>query len=176
MDLSIIIIGKICSGKSTLAKDFSNWLKMPIASFGKYLAEHSRTNGLKVEREALQDLGESFIKDDYSQFLDSVIDFTGKQNKKMIFEGVRHRVIFDKIKSISNNTLSIYLDCKEDVRYERFLKREKEIDSSANAEVDFYRFSSHSVEKDVENLKDECDFIITSNKSYQYFLKMLSLY
>jgi cytidylate kinase len=175
METSILIIGKICSGKSTLAKDISRWLNFPMASFGKYLAEYSKNNSLPINREAFQELGNSFIQKDHSGFLNSVIDFTGNQ-QKMIFEGVRHNVIFDDISSLSKNTLSIYLDVSEPLRLERFINREKDIDSAIRAEADFHRYNSHPVEKEVDQLKDKCDFVITTKRGYKELLKILSIH
>lgn len=176
LDLSLVIIGKICSGKSTLARDFSKWVRFPIASFGGYLAAYSKNQGLSVEREALQDLGTSFIENDHNKFLHNVIKFSAKDSRNFIFEGVRHKVIFDEIKKISTQTFSLFLDAKEEVRLERFVKREKEIDNLINAESDFYERSRHKVEQEIDTLKDHCNFVITTNDSYQNFLNVLSSY
>lgn len=176
LDLSLIIIGKICSGKSTLASDFSKWLNFPKASFGGYLADYSKKHGLPIKRDALQDLGTSFIKANHSLFLNEVMIFSSPTTKNFIFEGVRHKVVFDEIKDISKKSFAIFLDAKEDVRLERFIKREKEIDKSENAKEDFYTLSSHPVEQEVDQLKDLCNFVISTNESYQEFLSVLSLY
>ena len=175
LDLTLIIIGKICSGKSTLAKDFSKWLHFPIASFGSYLTDYSKKNNLQTDRESLQDLGHKFISENHSLFLHNVIKNTTDMPKNLIFEGVRHKVILDEIKNTSRMSFSIFLDAKEEVRLQRFIKREKDMDKN-NAEDDFYSRSNHKVELEVDSLKEYCNFIITTNDSYQDFLKALSLY
>lgn len=173
LDISIIIVGKICSGKSTLAKNLSRALKFPIASFGGFLKEFSVLNDLPVGREFLQDLGTKFIETNHVQFLKDVIDFTPGKPNCIIFEGVRHRVIFDEIKASSKNTFSIYLDVTENLRRNRFVKREKDIDANFNAEADFDKRSGHVVEQEVGHLKTMCDFTISTNDRYLDFAKLL---
>jgi adenylate kinase family enzyme len=175
LNISILIIGKICSGKSTLAKDFSKWLKFPIASFGGYLVNYSLQNDLPTDRESLQDLGTQMINNQHTQFLESVIKYSAPSPSSLIFEGVRHKVILDEIKKNSSKTFSIYLDVKEDVRIERFVKREKAIDANNKALEDFYKRSQHPVEQEVENLRNECNYIIVSNDSYRDFLRALGM-
>lgn len=175
LDLSIIIIGKICSGKSTLAKDFSRWVDYPIASFGSYLKDYSESNNLSIDRAALQNLGNSFIHQEPNQFLLDVINHKNEKSTKLIFEGVRHQVILDEIRNLSLKSFAIFLDATEQIRLERFLNREKDIDQS-HAELDFQESSQHAVEQEVENLKNHCDFVLTANHGYQEFLKAVGLY
>lgn len=177
ISLSILIIGKICCGKSTLAKDFSKWLSCPIASFGGYLEKYSIGNGLPSNREALQNLGESMIEKDYTSFLNNVIlHSTGAEYpSKLIFEGVRHKVVMDEIRERSDKMFSIYLDVSEEVRIDRFIKREKSIDARENAASDFYNRSKHKVEKELDLLKYDCNYVIVSNENYREFLQALSL-
>lgn len=174
-DVSILIIGKICSGKSTLANDLSLWLNTPKCSFGRYLLNYAQENKLQTDRDALQALGDSLIRDDHSKFLSDVVIYSGSKSRKMIFEGVRHEAILQDIRKMSKNSLSIFLDVKEEIRLQRFVNREKDIDEGHKANDDFFRYSSHPVEQEVETLKHQCDFIISSNKSYRDFLKILGV-
>jgi adenylate kinase family enzyme len=174
-DVSIIIIGKICSGKSTLANDLSQWLAVPKCSFGRYLADYASRNSVATDRDALQTLGESMIEKDHAGFLDNVILFGGRSSGRIIFEGVRHRSIFEGIRERSQNSLSIFLDVAEDVRLKRFINREKQIDEGHKSEADFVRYNAHPVENEVDLLKSECDFCISSTKSYKDFLKLLGV-
>lgn len=173
--VSIIIIGKICSGKSTLASDLSKWLGIPKCSFGSYLLNYAKDRNMQTDRETLQTLGESLIQKDHETFFKDVIAFGDINNEKVIFEGVRHHSILADIEASSENTLSIFLDAKEDVRLQRFVNREKDIDEGHKAIGDFYRYSAHPVEQEVEELKALCDFVITSNKGYRDSLKLLGV-
>ena len=171
---SIIIIGKISSGKSTLAKQISNELNFPIASFGGYLLNYSRTNGLKLDRDSLQNLGDSFIKSNALSFLENVVNFSVKDADNAIFEGVRHKSIFDLIKKMSSNSQSIYLDVSDQLRLERFINRNKEIDSKSKAIEDFYNRSSHHVEKEIDSLRGQCDLIISGDEDLKNIIQQIT--
>jgi dephospho-CoA kinase len=175
IDLSILIMGKICSGKSTLAKDFSKWLNYPIASFGSYLENYALANGLSTNRESLQNLGAHMIEEDHESLLNNVVLHTTLKPERLIFEGVRHKVIYDDIKRKSDKFFSLYLDVREDIRIERFIRREKFIDKNANAIDDFYKRSNHHVEQELDLLKNECNYIIVSNDNYKDFLQALAI-
>ncbi len=175
LNLSIIIIGKICSGKSTLAKDFAKWIEYPTASFGGYLRDYSIQNRLPIDRLSLQDLGNQFINADHVSFLNNVICHSTNEPQNLIFEGVRHQSVLEEIRRVSKRAFAIYMDAKEEVRLDRFIKREKDIDANS-AEIDFYQRSNHPVEQEVESLKELCNFVITTNEGYQEFLKAIALY
>jgi adenylate kinase family enzyme len=85
MKKSIIIIGRICSGKSSLARALSESLNIPKASFGGYLVELAPQFNLKVSRDSLQNLGQSLIDSNPEKFLADVIKFSGS-SEEMIFE------------------------------------------------------------------------------------------
>ncbi len=161
IDLAIVIIGKICSGKSTLSKKLSSELNIPIASFGNYLYTISQEMSLPTDRESLQDLGTKLINESYRDFLENVITHVPNQTNKLIFEGVRHKVIFEEIKRISNRMISFYLEVENKERLRRFLNREKVIDLSANEDT-FNERNKHQVESEVDILKSYCDYRILS--------------
>ena len=149
LDVSIVIVGKIRSGKSTFAKSISKCLNFPIASFGEYLVDYSKQKNLPIHREVLQNLGNDLVREDSSDFLNKVVSYNGSPNK-VIFEGVRHKTIFDEIKNISEKSFAIYLDINEEIRLQRFIQQEKEIDLKSNAINDFYERNNHQVEQEIE--------------------------
>jgi cytidylate kinase len=158
---SIIIIGAISSGKSTVAKYISERYGIKIASFGGYLNDYSLRNNLPNDRKSLQDLGDEFIKSQPEKFLLDVISFSGSDTESLIFEGVRHLVIFDLINAHSAQSLSIFIDAPYDVRKERYLLRNKDIDSSKSSK-EFDLRNLHSVEMEVPSLRNNCDIAIES--------------
>jgi len=164
-DNSIILIGEISSGKSTLAKKLSSHLKIPRASFGGYLLNYCEKNNIPENlRGDLQDLGQSMIETDPDAFLNNVIEFSLCNSTNAIFEGVRHHIILDAIAAISKNCVVVFIDATYEQRLSRFLNREKEIDNG-KTEVDFLKASSHPVELQVKELKPRCSFIIASGDS-----------
>lgn len=163
IEKSIIIVGKICSGKSTLAKELSIQLNFSIVSFGGYLLDYAKHNSLPFDRESLQDLGTHMVESDAGEFLRNAINFSAKNSRDLIFEGVRHKVIFEEIDKISKRSFSLYADVNMEERLRRFLNREKEIDILVN-EKDFLARNSHKVESEIEEIKSLCDTIIDSNQ------------
>lgn len=160
MKKSIIFIGRICSGKSSLSKLVSEATGISKASFGGYLFKLAPNLGLKTDRENLQDLGQSLIDSNPEKFLIDVIEFSGAPDE-MIFDGVRHQIIKDKIEENSIFTISFYIDVQADVRYERGVQRG---DSNISKE-EFLKWDNHIVEREIENLKKTCTHILDGNKS-----------
>jgi len=166
LDKSIVIIGEICSGKSTLAKKLSNKLQIPRASFGSYLSHYCNQNNIPESlRKNLQDLGQNMIDNDPKKFLLNVIEHSVRDSKSIIFEGVRHHIILDNISTISRDCSIIFIDASHELRLQRFLNREKGIDK--NNKIDFIEASSHPVEMQVKELKLRSDLVIQSSDSIE---------
>lgn len=161
LEKSIVIIGAISSGKSTVAKHISDKYKIRIASFGEYLKEYSLHNQLPFDRKNLQDIGDEFIKSQPEDFLLNVINFSGLNSDQLIFEGVRHLIIFDLLKKHSSKMLSIFIDIPYYVRKERYLCRDKSIDSIKSSQ-EFEIRNSHAVEMEISMLGQLCDLTISS--------------
>lgn len=155
-DKAIVIVGLICSGKSFLAKRISEMYNIPIASFGGYLREYSLSNNLPVDRGSLQDIGERFIKEDPELFLSNVLKRYSVRGR-LVVEGVRHRIVFQLIKKLCPQSISIFLDVGYEIRYQRFLLRNKDSDSALKSETEFQKVNEHPVELEVGYLMNECD-------------------
>ncbi|MEP7377616.1 MAG: AAA family ATPase [Chitinophagaceae bacterium] len=162
---SILIIGEISSGKSTLARKLSEELGIPKASFGGYLLHYCEQNNIPEDsRRDLQNLGQQMIETDPIGFLKNVIEFTTNKPVVILFEGVRHEVILKEISSCSDRLASVYIDATYDQRLSRYLSREKKIDTN-KTESDFLIASKHQVEREVPALKDKCSLVIKSTDS-----------
>ena len=160
MKKSIIIIGRICSGKSSLARSLSESLNIPKASFGGYLVELAPEFNLKVSRDSLQNLGQSLINSNPEKFLADVIEFSGS-SEEMIFEGVRHKIIKEKIEQISRAAISFYIEVPTEVRLQRCVER-GDINIS---KVEFDQWDNHIVEQEIEGLKNKCTHILDGSQS-----------
>lgn len=89
MNKSIIIIGNISSGKSTLAKSVQELIpKSQIASFGAYLKSYCEERDLTYDREFLQNLGQKFIDENPEKFLKQVVDFSMPSENSIIIFGI----------------------------------------------------------------------------------------
>jgi len=153
---AVVIIGRICSGKSTIAKQISEKYGVSIASFGGYLKEYCHLNNLQGDRKTLQDIGENFINENPDLFLLNVLTHF-KAVDRIVIEGVRHKVILDSIKKFCPSTLTIFLNVPYQMRYERFLLRNKVSDASLKSELEFECINDHPVESGIEALMNDCD-------------------
>jgi uridine kinase len=173
---SILIIGEISSGKSTLARRLSEEFGMPKASFGSYLLYYCEQNNIPEDsRGDLQNLGQQMIEADPVGFLKNVIAFTTDKPVVILFEGVRHEVILREISSCSEKIASIYIDATFNQRLSRYLSREKKIDTN-KTEKDFLIASRHTVEREVPALKEKCSLVIKSSDSQEEDYQQLKLF
>lgn len=158
---SVIVIGKICSGKSTLANFISEKYNLPIISFGGYIKSYCAKNNLSTDRKNLQDVGESFINTDHKKFLKDAILFSAKDKQEIAFEGVRHKVILTEIKETSSQAIFIFVKADIETRYKRYVERKRDSDE-LNTFEQFKESDSHSVEKEIDELEELCDYVIDS--------------
>ncbi len=83
---SIVIIGEICSGKSTLTRRLAEDIQLPKASFGGYLLQYCKEKGIpEHERGDLQNMGQQMIEDDAPSFLRKVINFSTTELSIVLF-------------------------------------------------------------------------------------------
>lgn len=155
----VCIVGKICSGKSYLAKEIQEKFETPIVSFGKYLVDYSKQHKLPTDRSSLQDLGNRFIIEDVRLFVHNTIAHADLTVNQIIIEGIRHIKVKEAIKERDGMCYFIYCDTSDEIRYQRFLDRTKEEDTNKSQES-FFLVNNHVVENEIPLLKSECDFIL----------------
>jgi cytidylate kinase len=168
----IVISGAISSGKSTVAKQIAEKHALSIASFGGFLKHYCSQNNLPINRKNLQDIGDKFIDSQPEKFLLDVIDFSDNGSGILIFEGVRHKVILDLLRKHSTEMLSIFINASYDTRKERYLARNKDIDSNKSAQ-EFDLANSHPVEREISSLAHQCDLSIASIDDRQLLNKLM---
>lgn len=164
---SVIITGKICSGKTTVTRAVLELIpRAKRISFGQFLKEYCDENGIEysANREALQDLGQRFIDEDPEQLLAQVIlSASPVQGDALLFEGVRHESIFTAVQHQSSEVKSIYVDADPQLRYERLIKRSRDIDGEMSFS-DFRTMDNHPAEKEIEGLRSRCELVLTSTQ------------
>jgi len=170
-------MGKICSGKSTLAKFLAEKFSLPIISFGGYIKSYCVQNNLSTDRKNLQDIGESFINADHKKFLKNAIAFSAGDKKNLAFEGVRHRAILNEIRETSETAVFIFVKADIETRYKRYVSRERDSDK-LNTFEQFKESDSHSVEKEIDELEESCDIVIDSaepeDENREYIVEKLN--
>lgn len=163
---AIIICGRISSGKTHVANQIRKNFGFPVASFGSYLKHYCEMKNFPTDRKSLQEIGEQFIRANPQQFLNDVINYFIGDDDTIIVEGVRHRIIFDSIKNLANNCLSIFIEADQKIRYDRYCFRRKESDSESITTDQFLIADNHRVELEIETLKPLCNIVIDSTKDY----------
>jgi len=173
---TIGVIGRICSGKSTIAKKLSAYFNIPIVSFGAYLTQYSKNNNLPTDRESLQNLGNRFIEEDSSKFLQNVLNSQSTIPDSMIIEGIRHLSIQQELSAISEKSVFIFLDASVETRYDRYRNRPRESDNIVSYQ-EFVTIDNHIVESEIDLLKMKCQIIIdTNSESYENIFKQVAAF
>jgi dephospho-CoA kinase len=107
IDSSIMIVGEIGSGKTTIAQFAAGLSGHTLVGFGDFLKDQFTK---PVGRRELQDLGLLLVKTGPENFLQEAIKKTRGESQNLLFDGVRHQIIFNQIKTLSNSTFSIYVE------------------------------------------------------------------
>lgn len=168
---TIIIIGKICSGKSTLAEKICARFGVQIASFSKYLTSYLQNIGVfDFSRRQLQDIGAQLVAENPKEFLQRVIECNTLPETVVIFEGVRHKSIFNEIVVCSSKTFCIYIDTSLEERHRRCEARDK-----TNLDLqDFRRIDQHPVELEIESLKGHANMIYTTSSNIEELINRIN--
>lgn len=158
---TIVIIGKIASGKTTLAEELSKRLNATVVSFGNYVRHITSIKGIEQNRTNLQNVGaelmhtiapSQFVKEVFAYGIGNAII----SNSTLLVEGVRHLSILNEIKKISHNCFVIYIDLKDEELITNAIKRD-EIEV-----IDAKRFFCHEVESGIDSLKEYADYVLTT--------------
>ena len=159
IDYSILIVGKINTGKSSLIQRISEHFEIPVTSFGYMIS-----NLIQIEnptRVQLQNFGyEKFTTDGAGKILNDAINFSKNENaKNIIFDGVRHKTVLEEIIKISKKTFVVFLEADKKIRYERYRKNFK---SNITLE-EFQKIDEHPIEQGIEIMKQFSDVVINSS-------------
>lgn len=110
----ITISGKICTGKTTLLNDLQEKLNWPTFLTGKYFRNYVKQGNLLLEK--VEEQNERLTKEiDYK-----VRDLLHKK-ANLIVDGWMSGIMADSLPEV----LKILLVCDDEIRYQRFAKREK---------------------------------------------------
>lgn len=183
MNRGILLVGGVCSGKDTFAKEvplptiaFADLLK----SFQRILRSHNAnylyqrlkeyTNATidieklnkaakeipytQKDRLMLQWLGNYLTSLDTAIFARAV--FLKTTNQPYVISDCRRQVEFNMFK---DRYYTIYLDVNKEARIKRLMKRDKVNDMSTVLKI-----LSHQTELEAASLKEQCDMIIHTDK------------
>lgn len=163
----ITISGQICTGKTTLLKDLQKELNWQVFITGKLFREYVTKNNLNLEQ--VEEQSEVMTKKIDYQVRD-MINAPGN----LIVDGWMSGIMANNLP----NVLKILLICDDNVRYQRFAKREKISIEEAKKRVDerqnnwFKKIEKiHNINRKEFVNKDNYNLVIdTTNKTPQDIL------
>ena len=94
--------GKIGSGKSSVSKAVAQSIGCQRAGFGDYLRKLILLAGGDPEsRRELQDLGQTLVQNDLSEFCEGLLsDIKYQTGTDLVIDGIRHVKIYDELATI----------------------------------------------------------------------------
>jgi dephospho-CoA kinase len=162
MRYSILVSGKIGSGKSHVSNYLTNQFHIPVVSFGRMIAAQSTLRGFAITRKNLQNFGyEMFTSLGPRLLVEEAIKLQKLQNTDaLIFDGVRHELVLFEIKKMSRHVMTIFLKADQSTRYNRYRSKYDEKELSL---IDFMEIDEHPIEKGIDNLEKYADVIIDAS-------------
>lgn len=172
MDTKIYVAGKICSGKSTLAKKIAEHTGYPLISFGGILKDHLVKSDLPVTRESLQRIGQELIDQlGYDGFLRWSIEHSPQiqWNSSLIVDGLRHGAIYSCLVETFPHSILVYCACDPGTQLARLMARDQLDENDARETL------SHETEKYVSELEASANLFFRPGDSTDNFLAQLDV-
>ena len=161
----IAFAGKIGSGKTTLTKALAESLGCLRASFGDYVRDVVRAQGLPPTRENLQRVGTQLLESDTNGFCRAVLSQPGwRPGEMLVIDGLRHKETVNPIKDIISpaELRIVFLSVDENTRLARLAQR-GDADISALTRAD-----AHSSELQVgSTLCEMADLVLEGDESVE---------
>jgi len=148
------IAGQIGSGKTSLAMELSKRLNWKLISFGSFVRSEANRRGIKIDRVALQQLGEDLITElGPDEFVRQVL-YSDKIHSNMVIDGIRHVEIWHAIQVIAQKSILVYLDVQEEIRIARLRQRD-------NLGIDSIKLAMlHPMEQNIHLLRKFSDLVL----------------
>ena len=170
MDIKICVAGKICSGKSTLAKKIAERTGCPLISFGEILKDHLVKSDLPVTRETLQRIGQELIDQlGYDGFLRWSIKHSPQiqWNDPLVIDGLRHGAIYSRLVEMFPRSILVYCVCDPETQLARLMNRDQMNTDEAR------QILSHETEQYVSELEPQVHLFFRPENSLEDFLVRL---
>ena len=128
-------------------------------AFGDYVRTVASEQGLTPDRAVLQDLGADLIRTlGPERFIDAAMASAGVSVDfpRVLFDGVRHMSVLNEVRG-RYRTLFVFVEVSESERSQQWVERARSGDAQA-----LQLASSHEVEREVAQLRDQADVIAAS--------------
>lgn len=173
MDIKICMAGKICSGKSTLARKIATHTGYRLVSFGGILNNHLVKSDLSVTRDTLQSLGQELINQlGYEGFLQWSIEHSPhiRWDSALVIDGLRHGAIYSRLVEIFPQTILIYCNCDPETQITRLMERDK-VDRNKAEQIIL-----HETEWYIAELESQANLFFWPGDSIEDFLAQLDVF
>ena len=154
--------GPIGSGKSSVSKLFASKIGATWVGFGATVKKIALERKLPTDRESLQKLGASLVKDEAESFCSRVV--VEISDKPAVIDGLRHISILEALRDLlkPRNVKCIYVDTPLDIR----LNRVKLRDGLTSEQLS--KLGMHSTEIQVDHdVKSVADFVAANRNSVE---------
>jgi cytidylate kinase len=169
---ALLLIGPRASGKSTLARLMAVRLGRPCLSFGGYVRDYAAARGIPSEPAVLEELGARLIVErGYAGLLDDVL-MALPESTGVVLDGVRHPEMLGAVAARFADVLSCYIDAPDNVRYERWLKREHVAVSAASLRR-FQQLADGPVERHVSELGTLADLVLDGSQPAEALIEIV---
>jgi dephospho-CoA kinase len=123
----IAFSGKIGSGKSSISGLIAEEFNFNKVSFGDYVRKIAMERGIEHTRINLQDLGESLLANNPTQFCLNVLNQASSDCEFVIVDGIRHKIVLEEIRKIihPNKLIHVHLQISEEIRIKRIYERQE---------------------------------------------------
>ena len=133
MKKGVSLCGRICSGKTTIAKELCKKHKFSRISFGDYLRGILNKQKKSDTRENLQKIGLEIIKKgDYKNFLIRTINCNKPIYGTHVYDSIRHIEMIKEANKIYDDFIIIFLESDLKTRYKRYLLKNDKISYNDN--------------------------------------------
>jgi len=163
-------MGKICGGKSTLAKKIAERTGYPLISFGGILKDHLVRSDLPVTRESLQRIGQELIDQlGYNGFLRWSIEHSPQiqWNDSLVIDGLRHGAIYSRLVGMFPRSILVYCVCDPETQLARLMNRDQINTEEAR------QILSHETEQYVSELEASANLFFRPGDLADDFLAQL---
>jgi len=170
LETKICVAGKICSGKSTLARKIAEYTDYPLISFGGILKDHLIKSDLPITRESLQRIGQELIDQlGYDKFLRWSIEHSPQiqWDQSLIVDGLRHGAIYTHLVERFPHSVLVYCVCDQETQIARLIARDQISEGEAR------RILSHETEQYVSELEPRAHLLFHPEDSIEDFLEQL---
>ena len=150
--------GPTGTGKTTIAKLLADSIRWKYVSFGTFVAEQARREGLDPRsRTTLQDLGQQLVEQNVAQFVRGILlSTTFSREESVVLDGLRHQEVLTEFRNQTEArwVRLIFLTAKLDVRRARLELRDGD---------DITLTDSHPVESQLGVLRENANLLIDTS-------------